>query len=650
MKDYKVFVCAAVLIALAVSPAYAQSSTTRQIALAGTTSIRSTPAISGGAQDPGFDPGMGGAGAGGETSGGGRADHGLATEPGPAVPALSARIANSNPELNLSFNGVNAREQRFANNAQQFTREPPDQGLCVGNGYVLETVNTVLRVYDTNGNALAGLLALNTFYGYPPENPPTGEVGPGITDPVCYFDPDTQRWFHLVVTFEKEPRTGADLGPNHLDLAVSQTSSPLGAWNIYKIPAQNDGTEGTPNHHCLGGPCFGDYPKIGADAYGIYIATNELSVFPTSVPHGFRGAQIYAISKQALAKGLPAVTVIQFDTADPSLLLDRNPGATVWPATTPPGGVYAKDLGGTEYFLSSVAEFNGAPLVLNVQSDNRLRIWALSNTQSLDTSSPALTLRHGVVNVQTYAVPPQAGQKAGNIPLADCLNDTTVPTPFGVGCWRYFSAHKPPGNEIETQNMTGGFGSQVQQVVFAGSRLWTALNTALDFGHDIQSGIAYFVIEPFVSSGAVGGNVLKQGYLGLAGNNLTYPAVGVTAEGKGVISFTLLGADHYPSAAYATLDASAGAGDIHIVAEGLGPEDGFTSYKFFSPQSGEGRYLITRWGDYGATAVDGKSIWIGSEYIGQTCTLAELVATLGSCGGTRTSLTNWYTRISKITP
>src|SRR3989442_11502929 len=114
----------------------------------------------------------------------------------------------------------------------------------------------------------------------------------------------------------------------------------------------------------------------------------------------------------------------------------------------------------------------------------------------------------------------------------------------------------------------------------------------------------------------------KQGYLGLAGNNLTYPAVGVTAGGKGVIAFTLLGADHYPSAAYAILDAIAGAGDIHIVAEGLGPEDGFTAYKAFSAQTGRGRFFITRWGDYGATAVDGNSVWIGSEYIGQTCSFA----------------------------
>ena len=57
----------------------------------------------------------------------------------------------------------------------------------------------------------------------------------------------------------------------------------------------------------------------------------------------------------------------------------------------------------------------------------------------------------------------------------------------------------------------------------------------------------------------------------------------------------------------------------------------------------------TRWGDYGAAVTDGSSIWIASEYIGQTCTYAQYYPTrrarrFGSCGGTRTSLANWGTR------
>ena len=40
------------------------------------------------------------------------------------------------------------------------------------------------------------------------------------------------------------------------------------------------------------------------------------------------------------------------------------------------------------------------------------------------------------------------------------------------------------------------------------------------------------------------------------------------------MAFTLTGRDHFPSAAFTTVDARVGTGGIHIVAEGVGPDDG----------------------------------------------------------------------------
>jgi hypothetical protein len=170
-------------------------------------------------------------------------------------------------------------------------------------------------------------------------------------------------------------------------------------------------------------------------------------------------------------------------------------------------------------------------------------------------------------------------------------------------------------------------------------------------GTQTKSGIAYFIISPSLTP-SVTGSVVKQGVLALADNNLSYGAVGITAAGRGVIAFTLLGAGgstnpgNFPSSAYAAVDALVGAGTIQTAAAGLGPQDGFTAYKFYVGPTGR-----NRWGDYGAAVADGNSIWIASEYIGQTCTLAQYEASpFGSCGGTRTSLGNWDTRISKLTP
>jgi hypothetical protein len=117
-------------------------------------------------------------------------------------------------------------------------------------------------------------------------------------------------------------------------------------------------------------------------------------------------------------------------------------------------------------------------------------------------------------------------------------------------------------------------------------------------------------------------------------------------NGEGVIAFTVVGEDYYPSAGYANINAWGAVGPIHIAAEGLGPSDGFTSYKAFV-----GDPPRTRWGDYGAAVTDGDNIWIASEYISQACTLGQyLTGAIGSCGATRTALANWATRISKLDP
>src|SRR5262249_27421670 len=66
---------------------------------------------------------------------------------GAGAPTAGAARAKSNPELITTFEGLNFNQQRFANGGNQFSVEPPDQALCVGNGYVVESTNSVLRVF-----------------------------------------------------------------------------------------------------------------------------------------------------------------------------------------------------------------------------------------------------------------------------------------------------------------------------------------------------------------------------------------------------------------------------------------------------------------------------------------------------------------------
>ena len=350
-------------------------------------------------------------------------DEGEAVSSAAVASAGGASVAAT---LGLSFDGLNHRDQRTANGGNQFSVEPPDQGLCVGNGFVMETVNDVIRVFDTAGNPLTGVVDQNTFYGYAPAiNRTTGKFGPIVTDPSCLYDADVQRWFHVVLTLDTKRATGDFTGKNHLDLAVSDSPDPTGTWTIYRVAAQDDGTQGTPNHHCSLGPCIGDYPHIGADSSGFYITTNEYSFFGPE----FTSAQIYAFSKRALASGPKRVSVQQFDTKGEGF--DDQPGFTVWPSTSPAGSTSPAN-GGTELFLSSDAgeEASGVP---GGTRSNRLLVWQLTNTSSLDTPHPDLDLSNQILTVGRYSAPPPSEQKKGPFPLGQCINDTKIKTPLARG-------------------------------------------------------------------------------------------------------------------------------------------------------------------------------------------------------------------------
>src|SRR5947199_8906873 len=102
---------------------------------------------------------------------------------GPSV--NSGKKAKSHPQFNTGFEGLNFYQQRYARGGNQFSVEPPDQALCVGNGYQLEAVNDVLNVFHGSGqsvlpdntatNIVGGFprnvnhaVDLNSFYGYGP--------------------------------------------------------------------------------------------------------------------------------------------------------------------------------------------------------------------------------------------------------------------------------------------------------------------------------------------------------------------------------------------------------------------------------------------------------------------------------------------------
>jgi hypothetical protein len=484
-----------------------------------------------------------------------------------SVPVIDApqTIASAVKNVPLAFNGLSHRDQRMAGTAtyanSQFSTEPPDTSLAVGNGFVLQGVNAALAIYEAQTGVLRrGPTALNQFFRLKPEiDRSTGSYGDYTSDPRSYYDSQAQRWFLTVVAITTDPQSGSFTGPTRLLIAVSETNDPTQAWRLYALDTTHDGTRGC--------PCFGDQPLIGADSHGIFITTNAFSL-----REGFAGVQIYAASKELLAQGA-APGIVHWN--GPTL-----PGGfpfTVQPAM--PAGFSSGDAThGVEYFVS-VADVRN-------MLDRRLAVWALTNTASLADAVPALQLRSAIVGSEAFGVPPDAQQKTGNSELGRLVS--------------------------EKQAFLATNDQRMQQAVFADGKLWSALTTIVAIGNDPtpHSGIAYFVLIPSVGAqGTLKVELFRQGYIAVANADLFYPALSVGATGQGAIAFTLTGADYFPSAAYSPLTPE-GAGDVQLLAAGTSTYDGFSGYKYFG-DGGSGRA-----GDYSAATIDEHgSIWIASEYI-----------------------------------
>ena len=483
------------------------------------------------------------------------------------------------------FNGLSHADQRNAGTGiyanTQFSLEPPDQGLCVGKGFVVEPINLALAVFSRNGKALTGTTALNQFYKRSPAiDRTTGVTGDFLSDPKCYYDPIGQRFIQTVLEVDAPGNFNgaAPFNRTHVLIAVSHTSDPTGTWNLYSFDTSNDGLNGTPAH--TGCPCLPDQPLLGANRDGVFIDTNEFQDNPSFF---FNGGQIYALGRASLESGASSVGFVHLNvgtvpTGDANLPF----WGSLQPSTSinPGGGTELLMTGGPEDIFQ-----NNAPL------DNRIAAWSVTGTGSLDRNKPRLTLRHKVLTSETYGLPINTGatQKPGPTPLRDSLGDV---------------------DPLATINAND---SRMNQVVDVGGVLYGGVNTTVTSATGpSRVGIAYFVVGAIGTPGTLVAHILNQGYVAVDGENVLFPSIAVSRSGVGAMCFTLSGPDFFPSAAYVRFASGQTAGPIHISGPGTAPEDGFTAYQAFG---GNG---VARWGDYSAAVFAQGAVWMGNEFIPDT--------------------------------
>ena len=177
---------------------------------------------------------------------------------------------------------------------------------------------------------------------------------------------------------------------------------------------------------------------------------------------------------------------------------------------------------------------------------------------------------------QKYATPGFAQQQNGPMPLLACVNSTAC-----IGT--HYPNIKPP-IVLDAGNSGKVYGAWLHDgdvYLTTGTPLtgsgaaWYNTNNGAWKAIKQRTGVAWFVLRP--STGGVPvGLAARNGYVAVAGANLTYPSIVVGPTGAGAIGATLTGPGYFPSAAVASFRSGQAPASVQVTGPGVGPNDGFT--------------------------------------------------------------------------
>ena len=561
-------------------------------------------------------------------------------------------------------------------NVLQTDIEPPDQGLCAGNGYVVEDNNLgEILVFDTSLNRVSSVIPLDTIMGLTARGWSSGG------DISCLYDQSNGgHWFFTeFVSTTSEASGGAFSGcfgavasSCYEGIAVTVGSNPFGPYNVYFLNANYNPSE--PGYPYL----LNDFAKISATQDAFLLFYDEFALLGGGFGGGgFNGAQEFAFDKKALELGLPVTgpsgkpnpffTVAienmgTIPTPDGTCASDNvyhEAGLSCWyqviPAVPADSSQYDNSNGGSGFMLGAL-DFYGS-------GDDRIAVFDWTGLDNLN--SPFCLACGGIhfsgqlfSGVEFYYGEGFLGaQKAG-------------PTPLGDECGAAELSTSPSCPEGGIATNGDGF-TQVSQ---AQGRLWAAVSTEVDQTYsseaspEVHQGAAYWVISTGGFDGRFGAlSVTSQGYVSAEHEDLEFPAMAAEGysfqdggNGGAIMDFTLsgnggpTGADNggfYPSTAFGRVSSSSAGllGSVmNIVDLGQSPQDGFSEYLDYPGGT------RPRWGDYNNAIYlpwSGGRIYFVTNYIEYpNCTGSAFTLTVGTCGGTRDGLANWGTSVNSVVP
>jgi hypothetical protein len=574
-----------------------------------------------------------------------------------------------------SAKGINAVDSAtMKTNVSVGDVEPPDQGLCAGNGNVVETNNIgEILIFNKALKRVSPVIPLDTLMGLTQQHWSSGG------DPSCVWDPaNGGHWFFTqIVSASPESKGGPFAGcfisgPKAVanscmeGIAVTKGSSPFGPYNVYFLHANYNPKE-------PGAPfLLNDFAKIAATRDAFLLFYDDFPLNTPGLGGGFfNGAQQFAFNKSALEKGLPVakVTVARenmglLKTPNGTCFSDNKlflPGIACWFSVIPamPGnGQFDNSHGGSGFMLATVDPY--------ALGGNQLAVFDWTGLKNLNSGgcSACSGIRFGgqlFSGVQDYYNP-------GNTPSGILAPQKAGPIPLGNECHKALLGGVPlstvrhcPLAGIATNS------DQVTQASQGNGQLWTGVSTTLvqTYASTVQEqhmGAAYWAVgtRSFDQTGKFA--LTSQGYISPMHEDLEFPAFAAGASnGRAIVSFTLngngglAGADNggfFPSSAFGRVTSTSGtllSSTVNIAALGQSPQDGFTQYLNYPSATFAFR---PRWGDYGGAIVAGGKAYFASEYIqSPNCAPpAFRPNAFGVCGGTRNGLANWGTSVNSVTP
>src|SRR5215831_566435 len=167
--------------------------------------------------------------------------------------------------------------------------QPSDSEGDVGPNHYVEAINQSFKIFDKNGNTLAGPIGYDTFFA-PLTGTPCGS-NQNDGDPFVMYDQQADRWLMSDFAFPSFP------GSSFWEcIAVSQSPDPVaGPWAFYAIQVD----PGNPTW-------LGDYPKLaiwndGGTQNAYFLMMNLFASFTE-----FDGVRAYALDRASMLTGGPA--------------------------------------------------------------------------------------------------------------------------------------------------------------------------------------------------------------------------------------------------------------------------------------------------------------------------------------------------------